>query len=73
MEVGTSIEFSKRFYNVLWLGSTISSFFKYDLATGNFKQYNFDSKNVNSPKQFISVSFLRIVKVSSGLQHQTVY
>ena len=44
-EFGRSIEISKRFYNVLWLGSTTNSFFKYDLATGNFKQYNYDTKN----------------------------
>jgi serine phosphatase RsbU (regulator of sigma subunit)/ligand-binding sensor domain-containing protein len=57
MEVGTSIEFSKRFYNVLWLGSTISGFFKYDLATGNFKQYNFNSKNLYSPNNYINFIF----------------
>jgi serine phosphatase RsbU (regulator of sigma subunit)/ligand-binding sensor domain-containing protein len=57
MEIGTSIEFSKRFYNVLWLGSTISGFFKYDLATGDFKQYNFDFRNVNSLNNFINYIF----------------
>ncbi|HEX9251878.1 MAG TPA: SpoIIE family protein phosphatase, partial [Ignavibacteriaceae bacterium] len=57
MEVGTSIEFSKRFNNVLWLGSTISGFFKYDLASGNFKQYNFDSKNIFSPNNYINCIF----------------
>lgn len=57
MEVGTCFEFSKRFNNVLWLGSTISGFFKYDLATGNFKQYNFDSKNIFSPNNYINCIF----------------
>jgi serine phosphatase RsbU (regulator of sigma subunit)/ligand-binding sensor domain-containing protein len=57
MEVGTSIEFSKKFNNVLWLGSTISGFFKYDLTIGNFKQYNFDSKNIYSPNNYISCIF----------------
>jgi serine phosphatase RsbU (regulator of sigma subunit)/ligand-binding sensor domain-containing protein len=57
MEVGTGIEFSKKFNNVLWLGSTISGFFKYDLTTGNFKQYNFDSKNIYSPNNYITCIF----------------
>lgn len=57
MEIGTCIEFSKRFYNVIWLGSRYHSFFKYDLSTGNFKQYNFDSKNKFSPNNAISYIF----------------
>ncbi len=57
LEIGTSIEFSKKFNNVLWLGSTQSGFFKYDLATGNFKQYNFDSLNVSSLNNFINCIF----------------
>ncbi|MEJ2104961.1 MAG: two-component regulator propeller domain-containing protein, partial [Ignavibacteriaceae bacterium] len=57
MEVGTSIEFSKRFPDVLWLGSTVSGFFKYNLATGNFKQYNFDSLNFNSLNNYINCIF----------------
>ena len=57
LEVGTSIEFSKRLDNVLWLGSTQSGFFKYNLATGNFKQYNFDSLNVSSLNNYINCIF----------------
>ncbi len=56
-EIGTSIEFSKRYHNVLWLGSTQSGFFKYDLTTGNFKQYNFDSLNVSSLNNYINCIF----------------
>jgi serine phosphatase RsbU (regulator of sigma subunit)/ligand-binding sensor domain-containing protein len=56
-EFGRSIEISKRLYNVLWLGSTRNSFFKYDLATGNFRQYNYDTKNKFSPNNFISFIF----------------
>ena len=54
MEQGTSIEFSKKYYNTLWLGSRSSGFFKYDLSTGNFKQYNFDNKSVNSLNNYIN-------------------
>jgi len=57
MEEGTSIEFSKRYYNVLWLGSDISGFFKYDLSSGNYKQYNFDNKSVNSLNNYINCIF----------------
>ena len=57
MEIGTSIEFSKKMYNVVWLGSTANGFFKYDISTGNFKQYNFDSKNKFSPNNSINTIF----------------
>jgi serine phosphatase RsbU (regulator of sigma subunit)/ligand-binding sensor domain-containing protein len=57
MEIGTCIELSKRMYNVLWLGSAYNSFFKYDLATGDFKQYNFDTKNRFSSNNVISSIF----------------
>ena len=57
MEIGTSIEFSKKMYNVVWLGSSANSFFKYDISTGNFKQYNFDSKNKFSPDNSINTIF----------------
>ena len=57
MEVGTSIEFSKRYNKVLWLGSRQSGFFKYDLSTGNFKQYNYDNKSVSSLNNYINYIF----------------
>ncbi|MBK7380175.1 MAG: SpoIIE family protein phosphatase [Ignavibacteriales bacterium] len=57
MEIGTCVEFSKKFNNALWLGSTISGFFKYDLSTGNFKQYNYDSKNITSLNNYINYIF----------------
>lgn len=56
-EIGTSTEFSKKLYNVLWLGSAFNSFFKYDLSTGKFKQYNYDSKNKFSPNNSITYIF----------------
>ena len=57
MEIGTCVELSNKFNNVLWLGSTISGFFKYDLSTGNFKQYNFDSKSISSLNNYINYIF----------------
>jgi serine phosphatase RsbU (regulator of sigma subunit)/ligand-binding sensor domain-containing protein len=54
MEMGTCFEFSKRLYNVVWLGSRNNSFFKYDLSTGNYKQYNFDTKIKYSPNNSIT-------------------
>ena len=53
-EIGTSIEFSKKNRNFVWLGTTMNSFFKYDLTTGNFKQYNLDTNNKFSPNNTIS-------------------
>jgi len=57
LEIGTSIEFSKKLYNVLWLGSLNNGFFRYDLSTGNFKQYNYDAKNQYSSNNNINYIF----------------
>ena len=57
MEIGTCLEFSKKIKNTIWLGSGINGFFKYDLETGNFKQYNYDLKNKFSPDNSISFIF----------------
>ena len=57
IEFGTCIEISKKMHNIIWLGSRANSFFKYDLSTGNFKQYNFDSKNNLSPNNSINTIF----------------
>ncbi len=53
-EIGTSIEFSKKNREIVWLGTTMSSFFKYDLTSGNFKQYNLDTNNKFSPNNTIA-------------------
>jgi len=57
MEVGTCIEMSKSLYNVVWLGSRFNSFFKYDLSTGDFEQYNLDTINKFSPINLITYIF----------------
>ena len=57
MEIGTCIEFSKKIKNTLWLGSGINGFFKYNLETGDFKQYNYDLKNKFSPGNAITFIF----------------
>ena len=57
ISVGTSIEFSKKYDNMLWLGSRLGGFFKYDLATGNFRQYNYDAQNVSSLNNYINCIF----------------
>ena len=57
MEIGTSIEFSKKLYNVIWLGTRGNGFFRYDLSTGNFKQYNYDVTNKFSPNNTITYIF----------------
>ncbi|MEI8049183.1 MAG: two-component regulator propeller domain-containing protein [Bacteroidota bacterium] len=54
MEAGSSIEFSKRNRNIVWLGTALRSFFKYNLTTGDFKQFNLDKKNKFSPNNTIT-------------------
>lgn len=54
MEEGTVIEFSKKYNNVMWLGSAYNSFFRYDPGSGNFRQYNLDARNKFSPNNSIS-------------------
>ena len=56
-EIGASIEFSKKLYNVVWLGSRGNGFFRYDLSSGNFKQYNYDTKNRFSPNNSVNYIF----------------
>ena len=57
MEIGTCLEFSKKIKNTIWLGSGLNGFFKYNLETGDFKQYNYDIKNKFSPGNSISFIF----------------
>jgi len=54
MEIGTCLEISKRLYNVIWLGSMSNSFFKYDLNSKSFKQYNFNFNNKLSSNNTIT-------------------
>lgn len=57
MEVGNCIELNKKNKNIIWLGSTANGFFKYDVVTGNYKQYNYDLKNRFSPENAVSFIF----------------
>ncbi|MEZ5083257.1 MAG: two-component regulator propeller domain-containing protein [Bacteroidales bacterium] len=57
MEIGTCLEFSKKIKNTIWLGSGINGFFKYNLETGNYKQYHYDLKNKFSPGNAITFIF----------------
>ncbi|MDP3441998.1 MAG: two-component regulator propeller domain-containing protein, partial [Ignavibacteria bacterium] len=57
LEIGTCMEFSKRLLNVVWLGSRASGFFKYNTLTGDYTQYNYDSKNKFSPNNAITNIF----------------
>ncbi len=54
MEVGRFIEISKRYHNVVWIGSTQNGFFQYDLSDGSFKQYNYDPRNQFAANNYIS-------------------
>ncbi len=56
-ELGRFIEFSKKYSNTIWIGTYLNSFFKYDLANGNFKQYNFDSTNISNGNHFTTTIY----------------
>jgi signal transduction histidine kinase/ligand-binding sensor domain-containing protein len=57
MEHGSVIEFSKKYSNLVWLGSMFNSFFRYDLHTGDYKQFNMDTLNKFSPNNSINCIF----------------
>ena len=53
-EIARYIEFSKRYYNVIWIGTVSNSFFRYDKSTGEFKKYNFNQMNQFSAENSIN-------------------
>ncbi|VAX27264.1 hypothetical protein MNBD_IGNAVI01-1125 [hydrothermal vent metagenome] len=52
-ESGRNVEFSKKYSNNIWIGTRTHSFFRYDLSSGNYRNYNFDSVNISSTTNFI--------------------
>jgi len=53
LETGRLVEFSKKYSNNIWIGSGTHSFFRYDLSSGNYINYNFDSENMSSTSNVI--------------------
>ncbi|MCF6270955.1 MAG: SpoIIE family protein phosphatase [Melioribacteraceae bacterium] len=45
-ERAREVHFSNKFSNTIWIGTFTNSFFRYDLNTGKYKQYNFDKNNL---------------------------
>jgi len=53
-EAGRVVGFSKKYSNIVWIGTFTNSFFRYDLSSGNYKQYNFDTTNVSDASHYIN-------------------
>jgi len=52
-ERGGIVEFSKKYLNNIWIGTNTHSFFRYDLSSGKYRNYNFDSENLSSTTNVI--------------------
>jgi serine phosphatase RsbU (regulator of sigma subunit)/ligand-binding sensor domain-containing protein len=52
-EIGRLVEFSKTNSNTIWIGSSTNSFFKYDLTSNEYTQYNFDKNNLSDASHYI--------------------
>jgi ligand-binding sensor domain-containing protein len=52
-EIGRLVDFSKAHSGTVWIGSSTNSFFKYDLSSKTYKQYNFNTKNLTDAKHYI--------------------
>jgi len=53
-EFGRVVEFSKKYSNVIWIGTFTNSFFRYDLSNGKYRQYHFDKNNVSDASHYIN-------------------
>jgi serine phosphatase RsbU (regulator of sigma subunit)/ligand-binding sensor domain-containing protein len=52
-EIGRLVEFSKTNPNTVWIGSNTNSFFRYDLTSNLYTQYNFDKNNLTDASHYI--------------------
>ena len=52
-EIGMLVEFSKTNSNTIWIGSNTNSFFRYDLASNEYTQFNFDKNNLTDASHYI--------------------
>jgi ligand-binding sensor domain-containing protein len=53
-EIGRAVEFSKKYSNVVWIGTFTNSFYRYNLSSGKYKQYHFDKNNVSDASHYIN-------------------
>ncbi len=53
-ERGKVVEFSKKYSNIVWVGTFTNSFFKYNLSNGRYKQYHFDGNNISDASHYIN-------------------
>jgi len=52
-EEAQSFEFSKKYSNNIWIGTDANSFFRYDISTRKYKQYNYDAVNRSSASNVV--------------------
>ncbi len=52
-EYGRLVEFSKTNSNTIWIGSSTNSFFRYDLSSNEYTQFNFDKNNLTDASHYI--------------------
>jgi serine phosphatase RsbU (regulator of sigma subunit)/ligand-binding sensor domain-containing protein len=52
-EIGMLVAFSKTNPNTVWIGSSTNSFFRYDLTSNLYTQYNFDKNNLTNASHYI--------------------
>lgn len=52
-EFGRTVEFSKSNSNTIWIGTATNSFFRYDLSSNTYSQYNFDKTNLSDASHYI--------------------
>lgn len=56
-ERGRFVYFSKKYSKNIWIGTNTSSFFRYDLLSGAFKQFNFDNTNLTNASHYINTFY----------------
>ncbi len=56
-EMGRIVYFSKKYSNNIWIGTNTNSFFRYDLLSGEYKQFNFDEANLTNASHFINTFY----------------
>jgi serine phosphatase RsbU (regulator of sigma subunit)/ligand-binding sensor domain-containing protein len=52
-EQGVSLELSKKYSNNIWIGSGSNGFFRYNISTQKYTQYNYDAVNRSSASNVV--------------------
>ncbi|MDX1700599.1 MAG: two-component regulator propeller domain-containing protein, partial [Melioribacteraceae bacterium] len=52
-EYGMTVHFSKTNSSIVWIGTFTNSFFRYDINSNSYTQYNFDDNNLTNASHYI--------------------